>query len=359
MVFRTPRTAQELVPGSFIDDTLGSQAIAFGVSCVLFGILSIQVLLYFRVFSGDTMWVRNVVMLVWILEFVDQCIIGKATYYYTVTMWGNLVGLVVDKPLWAFILQQTFGSIVGTIIKIVFTVRIWRFSNRNYFVTGLNAIIVLVQFALGMVYTKRAFDQNTFLDIGKLMNTANEALAFGAAADFLVAVTLTWYFSRLKTGYTESDNSVNKLILYGLGTGAISGFLGLLTLVLYNVRTQSFMHVASFIALSKVLAISLMASLNTRKRSTSGSAHQTPTDVQQSMSTKVDESNIPQAPEILYPLVSMGQIDRTGAVTVPIPAGTNLAALESGFSPILHVGPGSKFERLEPNRAVFSTSLSQ
>ncbi|KAH8834971.1 hypothetical protein DL96DRAFT_1701980 [Flagelloscypha sp. PMI_526] len=352
MASRVPRAAQSLVSSSFIDDTLGAQAIAFGVSCVLFGILSIQVLLYFRAFSDDAGWVRMVVVLVWILEFVDQYFITKSTYYYTVSMWGNLAGLVVDKPLcesfrsirWpclylAVQLQQTFGTIVGTIVKTVFTIRIWRFSNRNYFVTGLNAAVILVQFALGMVYTKRAFDENTFLNIGNLKNTANEALAVGAAADFLVAVTLTWYFSQLKTGYTESDNLVNKLILYGLGTGAISGFLSLLTLVLYNVRTQSFM-------------------LNTRKRSTHSSARQPSTGVRPFVSTTVDESNMSQAPEMLSPAVSMGQIDRMEMVTVPLPSDTNMAALESGFSPIVHAGPGSKMERLKPNRAVFSAPLS-
>ncbi|KAH8825847.1 hypothetical protein DL96DRAFT_1711642 [Flagelloscypha sp. PMI_526] len=347
---------------TLLDETLGAEAIAFGVSSFLFGILTIQVLLYFRSFRDDAGWVMCVVTFVWMLEFADQCFIAKATYYYTVTRWGQVQGIISEPPLWAFIFQQTFGTIVGTIVKLVFTLSSFfgEVSNRNYFVTGFNAAIITVQFVVGMIYTKRAFDLPNFQNTEALKDTATLALAFGAAADLLVAITLTWYISQLKTGYAESDSLVNRLIVYGLATGGLSGLLSLLTLILSNVKAMTWMFVASFIVLSKVLAMSLMASLNTRKKASVSLLPRISSRPRPSLSYTATErkSYVPEG--AFSSLATLGRSDAVETPTAMVPMGGNERSSEEVDSPtfVVHPGPATTADRLEPRRAVFSAPLS-
>ncbi|KAH8813603.1 hypothetical protein DL96DRAFT_1821365 [Flagelloscypha sp. PMI_526] len=260
--------ASSLVTPQILDETLGALFIGFGFSTALFGILSSQVVSYYRLFRADGLYIKVLVPLIWALEFVDQVFIAHGSYHYCVTLWGNPLGLIAEKPLWSLILGQTFGTVVGTLVKGVFAVRVWRFSGQNYLVTGVLAAVIILQFVCGMYYSNRALAQPTFVtSIVNLKTIATLSLSAGAVSDFITAAALAWYLRKMRTGYDNSDSLVNSLIVYGLGTGFVSGGMSLTTLILYNVKPQSFDTLASFFVLSKILAISFMTSLNTRKSS--------------------------------------------------------------------------------------------
>ncbi|KAH8831108.1 hypothetical protein DL96DRAFT_1677674 [Flagelloscypha sp. PMI_526] len=268
-----------------LNSTLGALAIGFGFSCALFGVLTTQVWIYYRRFSHDTPFIMTMVGIIWVLELADQIFISHATYHYTVTLWANPIALLVDRAIWSLILQQTFGTLVGTFVKAAFTMRVWRFSKKNWIVTGAISTVIVLQFGeckllgfpvyvtklyfavAGMLYTKQAFSikQPMIASIPKLTTIATISLISGVCSDLLVALALAYYLSKLRTGYERSDNLINSLVRYGISTGFLSSAISLATLLLYHFRPAKFEFIATFFVLSKVLDISLMSSLNTRK----------------------------------------------------------------------------------------------
>ncbi|KAG1763629.1 hypothetical protein EDD22DRAFT_886589 [Suillus occidentalis] len=54
-------------------------------------------------------------------------------------------------------MQMTLGAVVGAIVKACFTLRVWRFSYRNWWLTGFLFLLVLAQLSLATAFTVKWF----------------------------------------------------------------------------------------------------------------------------------------------------------------------------------------------------------
>ncbi|KAG5733269.1 hypothetical protein E4T56_gene4576, partial [Termitomyces sp. T112] len=93
------------------------------------------------------------------------------------------------------------------------------------------------------------------------------SLALGVATDVITAAALCFFLNRLRTGLVSSDSIVNSLIRYAINTGALTSACSLTTLLLYNHKSRDFnlYFIATYFIVSKMYAISYMATLTTRR----------------------------------------------------------------------------------------------
>ncbi|KAJ8093342.1 hypothetical protein PM082_020199 [Marasmius tenuissimus] len=199
------------------------------------------------------------------METADQSFIGHIIYHYGITNFAKPLVLLRADETWSLILQQTFGAIVGAIVKTSFALRVWRFSERNWLITGVVMICVLSQLALSLAFTIKAFQLPNIFAVVHLQTLGTVALAVGVFTDIVIAVALCFFLNRLRTGYRQSDSLVNSLVRYAVNTGAITGAVSLTTLILYNLMPQNLVFISTYFILSKFYAISFMATLNTRR----------------------------------------------------------------------------------------------
>ena len=97
----------------------------------------------------------------------------------------------------------------------------------------------------------------TVFDVAKLQTVGTISLAVGMATDIIIAAALCWYLRKLKTGYKPSDSLVNTLVRFAINTGALTGLVSLITLLLYNIMPHNNLYfVAVYFILSKLYAIS-------------------------------------------------------------------------------------------------------
>ncbi|KAL0961184.1 hypothetical protein HGRIS_006155 [Hohenbuehelia grisea] len=249
---------------NYIDSSLGSAFVGSSLSCIVFGILSTQLVSYFRYYPSDKLGYKLIVILIWILETVDQIFIGHAIYFYAIKNYATPEVLLSGKVIWTLILQLTIGALAGLIVKTCFALRVWRFSNHNRPVTF--GILFLIYGHMGLVtaYTIKAF-QGNLSSVPRLKVLASCSLGLGALTDILIALSLCYFLRKLRTGSKKSDTIVNQLTIYALNTGGVTSAISLTTLILYNIDPNSLRFVASYFVLSKLYAVSLMATLNTRK----------------------------------------------------------------------------------------------
>ncbi|KAF8625939.1 hypothetical protein AX17_006665 [Amanita inopinata Kibby_2008] len=248
-----------------LDSTVGAMFVGFNLSCVIFGIMSMQAFRYFQCFPNDRFAYKALVMFLWTLELVDQTLIGHSVYTYTVSHFADPVALITKKIVWSLLVQVALGSFVGTIVKGCFCMRVWRFSGRNVPVTGTILVLVCATFALALVYTVKAFTLTSILYIDNLKFMATLALAAGVGTDILTAMALLYFLRKLRTGHKKSDSLVNLLTIYAVNTGALTSAVSLTTLLLYNFKPHAFYFMASYFCLGKLYTISLLCTLNTRK----------------------------------------------------------------------------------------------
>ncbi|KAL1746908.1 hypothetical protein HDZ31DRAFT_61732 [Schizophyllum fasciatum] len=247
-----------------VDQTIGAMSIGFSVSCLLFGVLSTQVFIYFRRYPHDMYGYKAFVIGIWMLELIGQIFIGHAVYYYTISHFAEPLVFITGNVIWTLIVQIILGDIVGSLVKMCFALRVYRFSGRNWWVTGGIFLLILGQFGLGIAYSQRSFVLNRLVFLPKLKTIATLALSANVATDTTIALSLCFFLGKYRTGH-RNDTMVNKLTAYAINTGLLTSMISLSTLLLYNLRPKTFEFMAMFFVLSKLYAITLMCTLTTRK----------------------------------------------------------------------------------------------
>ncbi|KAJ7766412.1 hypothetical protein DFH07DRAFT_809833 [Mycena maculata] len=247
------------------DDTLGAALIGFAVSCVVFGILLTQIWTYFARYNSDTRTYKILVIVVLLLEITDQSFIGHFVYHYTVSSMGNPLALLTGTVTWSVIMQQAVGSVVGTIVKCCFATRVYRFSEKNLYITVFLIALSLGQLGVALAFTVEAFRLATIPQVFRLKVLATTSLGMGALTDVLTALALWFYIRRLRTGFKDVDSLVRGLVSEAVNTGALTTVVSLATLLLFNFLPTNFIFGSTYFLLSKLYAVSFVATLNTRR----------------------------------------------------------------------------------------------
>ncbi|KAG9227656.1 hypothetical protein CCMSSC00406_0000698 [Pleurotus cornucopiae] len=242
------------------DSTLGAAFIGFGFSCLGYGFVLSQIVSYFTRYTADKAVYKFLVVAIWVLETADQMLVGHFVYFYTISNFANPFALLEGTVVWSVI------ALVGTIVKCCFILRVWRFSRHNKAATLCLLLLDLTQFALAIVYTIKAFQLGSLVNVYKLRILGIVSLSFGLATDVMIAASLCYFLRHYRTGHSGTDSLVNALSVYAVNTGALTSAVSLSTLLLYwTMPENNFYFIAVYFSLSKFYAISFMATLNTRK----------------------------------------------------------------------------------------------
>ncbi|KAJ3863332.1 hypothetical protein EV359DRAFT_64880 [Lentinula novae-zelandiae] len=250
-----------MLPGINPDNTLGAALIGYSFACAVFGVLTAQVTNYYQTFVADPKQLRILASLNFrtilsrSLELIHVILISHALYHYTITLFGSILEMITSHVVWSLVTQVLVAGISGSIVKLCFVLRVWRFSRRNVFITGLIFIVVLVQFGFIIAYTIAAYQIQSLLDLPKLNVLGSIALATGALGDVITAVALIFYLRKLRTGYTEPDSLVNNLTGYAIHTGAFTSAMTLLTLIFFDASPHTFQYMAVYFVVSKSRAL--------------------------------------------------------------------------------------------------------
>ncbi|KAI0087891.1 hypothetical protein BDY19DRAFT_953691 [Irpex rosettiformis] len=199
-----------------------------------------------------------------IVEAAHQALIGHASYYYSISNWGN-TAVLLYAPIWSLVVEVLLGALAGTFVKLCFAMRVWRFSGGNIWITALIVLLSFAQLAAATVYTVKGLQLSSLLLVNQLKVVGSLSLILGVVTDFITAAALCWFLRNLRTGYKKDDSLVNLLTLYAVNTGVLTSAVSLATMILYNVMPGNFIFMGCYFVLSKLYANSFLATLNTRR----------------------------------------------------------------------------------------------
>ncbi|KAI0027782.1 hypothetical protein K488DRAFT_90466 [Vararia minispora EC-137] len=233
-----------------IPGTVGALLVGWGLSCLVLGFVYLQTWTYFARYPNDGPYYKCLVASLFILDNVHQAFIGHTAWYYNVTNFGN-AGTFFSTPVWTLSMQVFLGAFVGAIVKTCYALRVWKFSNGNVFVT-----LLIVRKVPPLQAIEQAFLTASFLtsfhtilvNAATLRTLATSSLALGAVADTITALALSYFLHKLRTGYSRS---VILLMLSSVNTGALTSFVSLAVVILYNVTPMNFVFMAVYFVLVK------------------------------------------------------------------------------------------------------------
>jgi hypothetical protein len=258
-------------PSKFIVESngnLGSVEIAIFIGLVLFGIALSQGYTYFRL-SGDCdgrFRMQLMVIVLLTLEFFHSFTAATSIYYDSVTKWKS--AQPNSYPLSTNALLETLTTLI---VQCFFSFRIYKLSSKLLISITCFTLAVL-RFIAGV-----AAVVELFLDVPNVPNGTGvvvriswlitSVLSCGAAADVLIAATMTYYLHKLASPFNSesTSNLLNRLIRFALQTGLITSMTSVAVIIFFQCVTNM-VWVSLYMILAKLYSNSLLVALNARPR---------------------------------------------------------------------------------------------
>jgi len=244
-------------------NTLGALLIGGLVAVALWGVICSQTYTYFMYKSArDRPIMKGTILALWLLNTFDSALDFHILYYYMVTNYLNVRAL--ETIVWSLIIHVAATSLSNFIIRAMFIYKIYQFSKKNLWLTGLLIILSFVDLIVGLYISVKAFGLTSFANLGGFSKIMYLDFASGTVSDLGVSMTLCALLYRSRTGFRRTDSLIRTLMLYTVNTGAIVAITATIGLIFYTALPHTLIFIATWLCLSKLYVSSYFATLNAR-----------------------------------------------------------------------------------------------
>ncbi|KAH8830181.1 hypothetical protein DL96DRAFT_1707019 [Flagelloscypha sp. PMI_526] len=226
----------------------------------LYGVLTVQTLIYFQAYKKDRLWIRLLVVYLFLAETANSGCAIYMMYQPLVEQYGT--------PAATTFFPKTLAA--DPIVTVLISTPVQMFIAYRQ-VISKSMIVPIIVVLLALTSTGGAFwlgycviDFKRFARKPELHNPALIWLSTSAAADILITVGLTWSLYSRKTGFSDTDSKVNKIIRLTVQTGLITTIFAALDIICFLVLPGITLNFLWDFALSKLYSNSLLSTLNAR-----------------------------------------------------------------------------------------------
>ncbi|EJD07251.1 uncharacterized protein FOMMEDRAFT_100412 [Fomitiporia mediterranea MF3/22] len=216
----------------------------------------------FQTYRQDWLWMKIYVFNLWLLDTIHEAALVGAIYRYLITGFGDVSRSIhLDKLL---VFALLVGGFVCLMVQLIYVMRIWKLSGKNFWLAGGVGILVVGQFTATLGYFGRAVQAETFLDLQRSMLITRVVNAVSAVADAAIAACLVILLHRNRSGFKRSDTIINLLIAFAINTGLLTSLCAILGLIVGLVREDTLLFMFFYLLIVRLYMNSLLASLNSR-----------------------------------------------------------------------------------------------
>ncbi|KAF8327472.1 uncharacterized protein EI90DRAFT_3127156 [Cantharellus anzutake] len=115
-------------------------------------------------------------------------------------------------------------------------------------------------------YNKLADTRGRFSALTQELNSHEHNIKPQAAADLIIAVSMSYYLQRCRTGFRQTDTVLRKLTLYAINTGLVTSVLALAVMFAFAFYGFHFIAMILILPLGGVYNASFLANLHSRSR---------------------------------------------------------------------------------------------
>ncbi|KIJ36603.1 hypothetical protein M422DRAFT_34164 [Sphaerobolus stellatus SS14] len=236
----------------------------------LYGVLSVQVYLYYIGFPKDRLSAKLMVAGIIMIETLQTILVTHDVFNAYAAGFGDLNKLNDAQLEW--LATPIISGIVSCSVQIFFAHRIWGISGSIY-IPILVTSLALMQgsAAIGQGVQAKIIGNFAQLQV-KAKTTATVWLAGSAACDFIIALSMTYYvrISRKETHFKRTNAIINRLIRLTIETGSLTATVAIIDIILYLVFPHQDYHTAPALTLAKLYSNTLLVIFNSRLRIVGG-----------------------------------------------------------------------------------------
>lgn len=244
--------------------SLGAILIGNIVCVFLSGIVTMQVLLYYRIYPKDLTRIKLIVGTVWLLDLVHSIMVSTANWEYLIDNYGD--ASIQDTIFWSVAVTIAFTAVITFFVHCFFCHRILTLSRYNYFITVPIFILALARLAFACVTTSRMILLGSFKEFIRISSYIFTAgLAMATTVDFLIAAALIYYLNKNRTGFSAMDSIIDSITVYTVESGLLTSVVTVISLIFWLTMSHNLVFLALHFAISKLYANAFLATLNARR----------------------------------------------------------------------------------------------
>jgi len=250
-----------------IPTTYGAILIGASVAFGLSGIVGLQSVIYFKVYSEDKAPIKALVCAVWALDWTHSAFLCTSLVEYFITFFG--VPEHIDHLPWSIAFTVVVTAIQTFLAHCFFAQKILRSSNNNWYITGPILVLAMLRLLAASVSTVemvrlQKYSAFTLKYPGWIFTSG---LSLSAGTDVIITGWLYYFLREMRgrMGSTIMIKLIDTLTLYTLETGALTSLATIASLVCWLTMPRNLVFLGLHFVIGKLYANSLLASLNTRK----------------------------------------------------------------------------------------------
>ncbi|TFK32880.1 hypothetical protein BDQ12DRAFT_638237 [Crucibulum laeve] len=259
----SPNIGAALLPVS------GPLIIGYLLNWGLFGIISVQVYLYYLAFPNDKTFIKHVVYGVYCLEVVQSIVIARDAFVTFASGFGDPTAVTGMHTLW--LTMPLMSAIVGCIVQLFYAFRIRVLSEGKVLPVTI-ATLALTQCGAGIA---ASIIGGKIGDVTKLTTTAvflAQGIRNGASVICDIAIALSMWFSLTpkidtnKNVFVKSTEArLTRILKLSVATGTLTALFAVLDLSLYfGLQKSGGYFLVPCVSLGKLYSNSMMTMLNSR-----------------------------------------------------------------------------------------------
>jgi len=157
-------------------------------------------------------------------------------------------------------------ELITAIVTSLYAVRVWNFARRpRHYLAGALVVAQLLHTTASIVDVHAAYSAKNFRQISQYFWTIQFSLSSHAVVDCFLAGAMCYYLQKGRSGFSQSDGIVTKLIQYVVGSGVVTAACAIATLVVITIKPYGLVWTVFYYMRSKLYVNSFLAFLNARQ----------------------------------------------------------------------------------------------
>ncbi|KAF8306197.1 hypothetical protein DL93DRAFT_2172218 [Clavulina sp. PMI_390] len=248
---------------SLLDGLMGSVLISVILSSILFGILTVQAHSYWTRFPNDPVWVRRLVLLLWVVDAAHQIAGTWAMYNYLVRHFLDPTYLAINDA--ALGTTVTLEPIPALAVQLYFARRLYILNPAWWPMVALIVLLALVAFGMGMACGIIIHTLHFLVEFHNYTWLVTGWLIVCAVCDVLIAISIAYQLWNSRSGFKATDKLLTTLTVWTVNTGMIPAGFAIADAVTFIKLPNTLVHLSLNIMLAKLYSNTAMGFLNRRR----------------------------------------------------------------------------------------------
>ncbi|KAG9217885.1 hypothetical protein CCMSSC00406_0005255 [Pleurotus cornucopiae] len=240
----------------------GPMLLGVFLNMILYGILIVQMLSYFKMYRNDSLYMKLFVGYLLVVETANTALDMHIMYEPLILNFG-LPDTIKRFPT-LFVTEPLIIVLVSTPIQLFFAWRIYKVT-RSYWVPAVIFLFSITALAGGVWTTAKLGIIQLFSRKPELHTPALLWFLSASVADICITVALVVSLTRRKTGFERTDSVIDKIIRMSVQTGAVTAFFAVADVIFFMALPRTALNFIWDLALSKLYSNCLLSTLNARE----------------------------------------------------------------------------------------------